>query len=74
MTNYKRNSNSGHVIEWSPENKKAAVQAIIDVSGTGINDKQTAKEEYAEVDDETAQRIRERYDELTPDPDPPTDE
>jgi hypothetical protein len=68
MTYYKRESNSGHVIEWSPDNEQAAVQSIVEVSGTGINNEQEAQENYAELDNDTAQRVREQYNDIvTPD-------
>jgi len=73
MTMYQRTSNSGHIIEWDPEHEDEAVQAIIDVNGTGITDPDEARETYAEVDDDTAKRVRERYGELTPDPEPADD-
>jgi hypothetical protein len=64
MVYYKRKSNSGHSIEWLPENEDAAAQAIVEVSGTGINEKSTAKEKHVELDKETAQLVGRRYDKI----------
>ena len=64
---YERKSNSGHVISWSPEDEDLAAKAVVEVSGTDINDEEEAKETYAEVDSDVADDIRERYRELFPD-------
>ena len=52
---YERKSQSGHTVEWNPDDKDAAAEAMQEVVG----------ETNVEVDPETAEKIRERYRELT---------
>jgi len=61
---YKRKSNSGHVIEWTPENEELAAEAVVKVDGTKINSVTEAKKDYTEVDKETADEIRSIYRDL----------
>ena len=51
---YKRKSESGHTVEWKPDDEDVAKEAMEKVVGE-IN---------VEVDPETAEKIRERYREL----------
>ena len=56
---YQRASNSSHVIEWTPDHEEEAEKAMLEVVGEiGI-----------EVDRETANEIREKYQNLTEDKD-----
>lgn len=50
---YKREEKSGHTVEWEPDDKNAAEQAMQDVVG----------EIGVKVDNETAREIRKRYQE-----------
>ncbi|WP_135851308.1 hypothetical protein [Halorussus salinus] len=60
---YKRKSNSGHEIEWEPENEEAAAKALAEVEGTGVASEPEAKERTPDLGDdhELAQRVQERY-------------
>jgi hypothetical protein len=61
---YRRNSNSGHEIEWDPEDEDAAAQAMVDTDGTGVSVVSEARSGRAADlgdDEATARQVRERY-------------
>ena len=52
---YTRKSKSGHTVEWNPEHEEEAEETMLEVVG----------EVGVEVDSETANQIREEYQNLT---------
>jgi len=66
---YNRETNSGHTVEWEPEDSGLAARALAEVPGTGVS---TATEaaDAARVDlgndSETARQVREQYQDLLP--------
>ncbi|NEU57111.1 hypothetical protein [Halorussus sp. MSC15.2] len=63
---YKRKSNSGHEIEWEPEDDAIAAQALAEVEETGVVAKSQAEEDAVDIGDdhELAQQVQERYQQL----------
>lgn len=61
---YTRKSNSGHEIEWEPEDEEAAAKALVAVEGTGVTTEAEAKGDPLDLDDELARTVQERYREL----------
>lgn len=61
---YKRQSNSGHTVEWNPEDTDLAAEAMANVTGTGVSTKAEAKSNAA-VDlgekGNVARDVREEY-------------
>lgn len=56
-------------VEWEPENKKLGKQAIVDVDGTGVSEtSELDSDSPISVDSQTADAIRDRYDELVSQP------
>jgi len=67
---YERTSNSGHTVEWNPDDEQAAAEAIVECPHTECEDHEDAVAGEAEqVDRETARDIRERYTEKITAPD-----
>lgn len=64
---YERTSNSGHAVEWNPEDSDLAAEALANVEGTGVATKTEAKAN-AKVDlgeaSETARAVRDEYQRL----------
>lgn len=64
---YERKSNSGHEIEWDPDDEDAAARAMVDTDGTGVSVVSEARSGRAADlgdDEATARQIRERYREI----------
>lgn len=64
---YARKSNSGHEIEWDPEDEDAAAQAMVDIDGTGVSVVSEARSGRAADlgdDEAVARQVRERYREI----------
>ena len=71
---YQKRSNSGHTVEWNPEDEDAARKAMDEVDGTGVSADALPDEaavDLAELHDdggqEVARKVQERYQELTDD-------
>lgn len=62
MEAYHRFSNSGHKIDWKPENDQSCCKALVECDGTGINSVEEAKEKCPiKLDNETARKVRKEY-------------
>jgi len=66
---HERKSNSGHTIEWNPDDEQAAAEAMVECPHTECEDHDHAiGGDPEEVDEEVARDVRERYAEKTADP------
>lgn len=64
---YERQSNSGHTVEWNPEDTDLAAEAMANVSGTGVDSKPEAKDNAAvnlREKGDVARSVREEYERL----------
>ena len=66
---YERETNSGHRVEWGPDDLATAAEALANVAGTGVSTA-TEAEQAAPVnlgnDGELARQVREEYEALLP--------
>ena len=64
---YERKSNSGHIINWEPEDEELAARSVAAADGTGVQQageaaRRVRDEGPIEVDEDVARSIREEYD------------
>jgi len=65
---FRRTSNSGHEIEWSPENEQKAIEALAAVDGTGVtSESDLPSDGLVDLDGQpdVQARVREKYQDLT---------
>lgn len=63
---YYRKSNSGHRVEWNPASESAAIQALIETSGTGVSaENEAPTEEKIKLSRDVGESVSKRYKALT---------